>query len=58
MNSIRSLMWKAAGIIRRPDALGRALASLSGWNSYVQECGFRDARSFELVNLLTTALLG
>jgi L-aspartate oxidase len=57
VNSIRSLMWKSAGIIRRPEALGRALASLSGWNAYVEECEFRDSRSFELVNLLTTALL-
>jgi L-aspartate oxidase len=57
VNSIRSLMWKSAGIIRRPDALDRAKKSLAGWNSYVEECEFRDARSFELVNLLTSALL-
>jgi L-aspartate oxidase len=57
VNSIRSLMWKSAGIIRRPEVLGRALKSLAGWRSYVEECDFRDSRSFELVNLLSTALL-
>jgi L-aspartate oxidase len=57
VNSIRSLMWKSAGIIRRPEALRRAEASLAGWMSYVDECEFKDPRSFELVNLLTTSLL-
>jgi L-aspartate oxidase len=57
VNSVRSLMWKSAGIIRRPESLESALRSLSGWNAYVEECDFRDARSFELVNLLTSALL-
>ncbi len=57
VNSIRSLMWKAAGITRRHDGLEKALKTLTAWNDYVEHCEFQDGRGFELVNLLTGAIL-
>ena len=57
VNSIRSLMWKAAGITRRGDGLKAALATLDAWDAYVGHCEFPDPRGFELVNLLTVAHL-
>jgi L-aspartate oxidase len=57
VNSIRSLMWKTAGITRRGDGLAAALATLDAWDAYVRHCDFADPRGFELVNLLTVARL-
>jgi L-aspartate oxidase len=56
-NSIRSLMWRAAGIMRNEASLRNALTRLESWDDYVSQVDFRDARGFELVNLLTVGLL-
>jgi len=56
-NSIRSLMWRGAGIMRNEDSLRNALSRLESWDDYVSQVDFRDARGWELVNLLTVGLL-
>ncbi len=56
-NSIRSLMWRAVGIMRNQESLEAARSRLASWNDYVSQVDFKDARGFELVNLLTVGLL-
>jgi L-aspartate oxidase len=55
VNSIRGLMWKSVGIVRRADGLESALRSLEAWAAYVSQCAFNETRGFELVNLLSAA---
>ena len=55
LNSIKSLMWKDVGIVRRGDSLRRATRRLADWSNYVLQCSFRDPAGWELVNVLTCA---
>lgn len=55
LNSIKSLMWKDVGIVRRGDSLQQATRRLSDWSNYVFQCAFRSPSGWELVNVLTCA---
>ena len=54
-NSLKSLMWRAAGVRRRGDTLAEALDTIDQWQRYVLVRQFRDAKGWELQNMLTVA---
>ena len=54
-NSIQSLMWRDAGIVRNGAELMRAVERLESWANYVMQCRFRTPDGWELVNILTLA---
>ena len=56
-NSLKSLMWRAAGVRRHRDALEDALASIENWSSYVLARQFDDAAGWELQNMLMLAAI-
>jgi L-aspartate oxidase len=55
--SLKSLMWRAAGVTRRGDELETALEQLRFWQMYVYQEEFRTARGYELMNMLLVAEL-
>jgi L-aspartate oxidase len=56
-NSLKSLMWRAAGVRRHREALEDALASIENWSSYVLARQFDDAAGWELQNMLMLAAI-
>ena len=54
-NSIRSLMWRSAGILRTGEGLERALAKLRTWQAYVHQVALRNAEALEMQNMLAVA---
>ena len=56
-NSLRSLMWRAAGVRRQGEGMQDALESLSLWARYVLGADLGTRRGFELQNRLTVGLL-
>jgi L-aspartate oxidase len=54
-NSLKSLMWRAAGVRRRGDQLAEALDMIAHWRRYVLVRQFRDPAGWELQNMLTVA---
>jgi L-aspartate oxidase len=54
-NSLRSLMWHAAGVQRIRDQLEEAAATIRTWRKYVLARQFPDAKGWELQNMLTVA---
>lgn len=56
MNSIKSLMWRYAGILRTGDGLARALDQLRTWQAYVHQVDFKRARALEMQNMLAVAV--
>ena len=56
-NSLRSLLWRSAGVLRERRGLQSALESLAFWARYVLRSDLGSPRGFELQNRLTVALL-
>lgn len=56
-NSIRSAMWKWAGIVRHGEDLERALGQLRSWQAYVQQVNFDRGDGFAMENMLEVAIL-
>ena len=54
-NSLRSLMWRNVGIVRRGDRLGETLEIVNFWGRYVLDKEFYGAAGWEVQNMLTSA---
>jgi len=54
-NSLKSLMWRAAGVRRDRDGLEEAADNIARWCSYVLPRQFPDPQGWELQNMLTVA---
>ncbi len=54
-NSLKSLMWRHAGVRRNGSDLDEALQSVEHWQRYVLVRQFQDTDGWELQNLLTVA---
>ncbi|NOZ39942.1 MAG: L-aspartate oxidase [Planctomycetes bacterium] len=54
-NSLKSLMWRAAGVQREGQQLREASASIDAWCHYVLPRQFTDPAGWELQNMLTVA---
>ncbi|MAG32768.1 MAG: L-aspartate oxidase [Deltaproteobacteria bacterium] len=55
-NSIQSLMWRQAGIIRSEEGLRRAYGQMQTWEAYVQHVRFEAPDALEMQNMLAVAL--
>ena len=56
-NSLKSLMWRSAGVQRDRERLQEAEEMIRNWQRYVLARQFQDARGWELQNMLTVAAL-
>jgi len=56
-NSLRSMMWRNAGIERQGDRLTESLEIISFWGHYVIDKLFDDRSGWEIQNMLTVARL-
>lgn len=56
-NSLKSLMWRAAGVRREREALEDAKQTIDHWCSYVLARQFSQPAGWELQNMLTVARL-
>lgn len=56
-NSLKSLMWRAAGVLRHGDALREAAATIDQWRRYALTRQFRTPEGWELQNMLTVSLV-
>jgi L-aspartate oxidase len=56
-NSLQSLLWRKAGIVRDGDGLEEALGDVEYWCRYVLAHEFGDRAGWELQNMLTVARL-
>jgi len=56
-NSLRSVMWRNAGIVRRGERLVETLEIVEFWGRYVLDKEFYDPAGWEAQNMLTTAYL-
>lgn len=54
-NSLKSLMWRAAGVRRNGRQLAEALEMIDRWQRYVLVRQFFDEQGWELQNMLTVA---
>ncbi|MAT68500.1 MAG: L-aspartate oxidase [Planctomycetaceae bacterium] len=54
-NSLKSLMWRAAGVRRDGPELASALDSVEKWSRYALTQQLSDPRGWELQNMLTVA---
>ena len=54
-NSLKSLMWYAAGVRREADRLNEAMAEIDRWCSYVLPRQFTDTLGWELQNMLVVS---
>jgi L-aspartate oxidase len=52
-NSLKSLMWHAAGVQRSQDQLAEAAETIDNWCRYVLARQFNDLAGWELQNMLT-----
>jgi len=57
IRSLKSLMWRAAGVVRCGEELETALEQLKFWQNYVYQGEFRTPRGLELQNMLLVAEL-
>ena len=55
--SLKSLMWRQMGVERTRSGLQDALEKIGFWSRAVGDLGSSEPRSWELVNMLTTARL-
>ncbi|GAB4144691.1 MAG: L-aspartate oxidase [Planctomycetota bacterium] len=55
--SLKSLMWRQAGLRRDEVGLQDALARIAFWNHYLMRAPVADTRSCELANILAVAAL-
>ena len=56
-NSLRSLMWRAAGVRREKQKLQDALATIDQWCHYVLPRQFSNPQGWELQNMLLVSRL-
>ena len=56
-NSLRSLLWRSAGVRRDGDSLTAAIDSIHTWQNYVLAQEFPSAEGWELQNMLTVGKL-
>jgi L-aspartate oxidase len=56
-NSLKSLMWRSAGVVRDGDGLDEAVEMITFWCRYVMDKEFQDPQGWELQNMLTVARL-
>jgi L-aspartate oxidase len=56
-NSLQSLMWRKAGIVRDGDGLEEALSDVEFWCRYILAHEFTSREGWELQNMLTIARL-
>jgi L-aspartate oxidase len=56
-NSLQSLMWRNAGVLRDDEGLAEAAETLNHWCRYVLPRQFADPRGWELQNMLCVARL-
>ena len=54
-NSLRSLMWRNVGIVRRGERLSETLEIVCFWGRYILDKEFLDPGGWEVQNLLTAA---
>jgi L-aspartate oxidase len=54
-NSLKSLLWRAAGVRRDREHLAEAAELVDRWCSYVLPRQFADTLGWELQNMLTVA---
>ena len=54
-NSLKSLVWRAAGVRRDGEGLRDAARTIDGWQRYALAQQFADADGWELQNMLTVA---
>jgi L-aspartate oxidase len=54
-NSLKSLMWRAAGVRRDGRELAEALHTIEQWSRYALTKQFGDPRGWELQNMLTVS---
>ncbi|MBX3426792.1 MAG: L-aspartate oxidase [Pirellulales bacterium] len=54
-NSLKSLMWRAAGVRRDGPQLAAALATVEKWSQYALTQQLTDPRGWELQNMLTVS---
>ena len=55
LNSLKSLMWRSAGVQRCRQELAEAVEAIDHWQRYVLARQFGDASGWELQNMLTVA---
>ncbi len=56
-NSLRSVMWRNVGIVRRGERLDETLEIIQFWGRYVLDKEFYDPAGWEVQNMLTAANL-
>ncbi len=56
-NSLRSLMWRNVGIVRRGDRLGETVEIIEFWGRYTLDKEFFDPEWWEIQNMLTAAYI-
>lgn len=54
-NSLKSLMWRAVGVLRERQQLAEAAETIDQWRHYVLARQFDDPSGWELQNMLTVA---
>jgi L-aspartate oxidase len=54
-NSLKSLMWRAAGVRRNGEALREAARTIEGWQRYALSHQFNNPQGWELQNMLTVS---
>ncbi|MFW6189790.1 MAG: L-aspartate oxidase [Planctomycetota bacterium] len=56
-NSLRSVMWRSAGLMRNAEDLDEALDMITFWCRYVMDKEFENPQGWQLQNMLTVARL-
>lgn len=56
-NSLRSVMWRNVGIVRRGERLSETLEIVHFWGRYVLDKEFLDPAGWEVQNMLTAAFV-
>jgi L-aspartate oxidase len=56
-NSLRSIMWRNVGVMRRGERLSETLEIVGFWGQYVLDKEFFDIAGWEIQNMLTSAYL-
>ena len=56
-NSLKSLMWRAAGVLRHGASLREAAATIDQWRRYALTRQFKTPEGWELQNMLTVSLV-
>jgi len=54
-NSLRSVMWRNAGVVRRGERLAESVEIINCWGRYILDKEFYDPAGWEVQNMLTAA---